>query len=92
MKRLILSFLVLLVCSMFSLGCKNICQKGAQNYMDCWQQHCEANADDTRCESRLNNSMAEAMLEASSCPNEERATTLAEATCDELTAEDGPGI
>jgi hypothetical protein len=69
-----------------------VCQKAGAHYLDCWQQHCDAHSDDDRCERRLDNPMAQAMQEASSCPNEDRASQILEATCDELTAEDGPGL
>lgn len=92
MKRFISSMVLVFCCATAATACKNVCQKAGGHYLDCWQQFCEAHSDDDRCESRLDNPVAQAMVEASSCPNEDRANQILEASCDELTAQDGPGL
>jgi len=65
-------------------GCSNVCNKAGTKYLDCWQQHCEANADDDRCDIALNNQLMQAMRDAESCPNEERAQQIVDQTCDQI--------
>ena len=64
-------------------GCQNTCQRAAQHYLECFEAHCQEH-DDPACPVRLTDPVIAALADAQSCPIEERAQALLDASCAEI--------